>query len=222
MSEQFIVRGINGTTTMNAAAYKDYKDGLTSRLAAGRYTLEEAALAIEEGTKEGERAAEMLVKLMAAALAGDLLTYEPGRNARYTYGVEFATRVRYFYEETHWDDLNSWLYKNEPRIKFKFPTPDRKAPATKREEKNAIENRENKIHRGILDPAIGKAISQAGNAECADVWLKLKEIALGSEQPFTGSIAGAALCYTDVNDKPAKLTKEALSARLKRRVTNRR
>ena len=76
--------------------------------------------------------------------------------------------------------------------------------------------RTNKIRKNTLDPAIDKAIKKAGNMKTADVYLSLKELAKDEEPPFTGVFAGDALCYTDTNDKPAKLTKEALGKRLRR------
>ena len=53
--------------------------------------------------------------------------------------------------------------------------------------------------------------------ETADVYLKLKELALAEEKPFTGTLDADALCYTDDNNKEAKLNKEALGKRLKNR-----
>lgn len=75
----------------------------------------------------------------------------------------------------------------------------------------------NKLRRNNLDPAIDKAIKQAENMELADVYLELKALALTEEKPFTGVIDGDALCYTDDNNDPAKLTKDALGKRLKNR-----
>lgn len=75
----------------------------------------------------------------------------------------------------------------------------------------------NKLRRNNLDPAIDKAIEQAGNMELADVYLKLKELALGEEKPFTGLMINDALCYTDDNNEPARLSKNALGKRLKNR-----
>lgn len=83
---------------------------------AGRYTLEEAVAMIEQST--GERAGEMLTKLMAAVGNGGLATYEPGMQARYQ-----SETVREWYEEAYWDDLNAWLDANEPRIAWRFPEP---------------------------------------------------------------------------------------------------
>ncbi len=81
----------------------------------------------------------------------------------------------------------------------------------------SVNVRANKLRRNTLDPAIDKAIQQAGNYDLADVYLKLKSIALDNEMPFTGEIQGDALCYTNDDNEPDKLTKEALRVRLKRR-----
>lgn len=92
------------------------------------------------------------------------------------------------------------------------------APAPKVEAKRANEPKtQNKLRRGILDSVIEKAIEQAGNKKPADVYLKLKELALAEEGPFTGIVIEGSLSYTDSNDRPQKLTKEALAQRLKRR-----
>lgn len=77
----------------------------------------------------------------------------------------------------------------------------------------------NKLRRNNLDPAIDKAIKQAGNMNLADVYLELKELALAGEKPFTGALIGDALCYTNDKNLPDKLTKNALGKKLKRRAT---
>lgn len=79
-------------------------------------------------------------------------------------------------------------------------------------------NVKNKLRRNHLDPAIDKAIKQAGNNALADVYLQLKELALAGLLPFTGVIDGDALCYTDSEDKLKKLSKNALGKRLKSRA----
>jgi len=98
-----------------------------ARKAAGRYTLEEAAGALEAA---GERGATMLARLKEAAASerdawGALPTYEPGREARNVYGSGEGrvSVVREFYEHAYWDDLNHWLSKTEPRIRYRFPDP---------------------------------------------------------------------------------------------------
>lgn len=73
----------------------------------------------------------------------------------------------------------------------------------------------NKLRRNNLDPAIDKAINQAGNMELADVYLKLKTLAIDEEKPFTGVLEGDALCYTNDDNITDKLTKNALGKRLK-------
>lgn len=72
----------------------------------------------------------------------------------------------------------------------------------------------NKLRLNTIDVPIDKAIAEAGCLTTANVWLKLKEIALNSEAPFTGLVEHTALCYTNDNDEVAKLTKNALDKRL--------
>ena len=86
--------------------------------AKGRYTLREAAETI---AASGERAEPMIEKLLAAAESGALPTYGPGESALHQYTE--GKRARSYYEEAYWDDLNSWLSKNELRITFRFPPP---------------------------------------------------------------------------------------------------
>lgn len=73
--------------------------------------------------------------------------------------------------------------------------------------------------RDILDPAIDKAIRNAGSHDTAAVYLALRSLALEEEQPFSGNLEKDALCYTDSNNNPKLLSKDALSKRLKRRGT---
>jgi len=122
MEEYFKVRVINGQSSLNRGAYDRHQEALANRRAEGRYTLEEAALFIGDAT--GERADELLRKLKDAAHSRALLVYEPGKAARYLYGDDFASRVREFYEEAYWCDLNEWLSDNEPRVLASFPDPN--------------------------------------------------------------------------------------------------
>ncbi|MEO6823246.1 MAG: hypothetical protein ABI167_00675 [Nitrosospira sp.] len=73
--------------------------------------------------------------------------------------------------------------------------------------------------RNILAPVIDTAIRDAGSNDLQAVFLKLRELALQNEPPFNGEIDGDALCYTNSENRLAKLTKAALSKRLKRRRT---
>ena len=129
--EVFTVPGITGSSTMNRGAYEQYRTALADRQSKGRSTLEEAAMAIAQAT--GERADELLKKLMRAAANDALPVYEPGKNARYLYGPNHASRVRDFYEEARWEDLNKWLALNEPLIEFRFPDPELNSNGTNRD-----------------------------------------------------------------------------------------
>jgi len=118
--ETFTVRGVHGHSTMNRPAFEDYQERLNSRRAQGRYTLEEAALALGGA---GARADDMLEKFERAALDHSIPVYEPGMDARWRYGHGFASHVRHSYEEARWDELNQWLADNDSHIKFRFPPP---------------------------------------------------------------------------------------------------
>ena len=77
--------------------------------------------------------------------------------------------------------------------------------------------RRHRLRTNTLDPAIDKAIKLAnGSLELAQVFLKLKGLALEGESPFTGVIDADALCYTNDKNIIAKLTKNALSKKLGR------
>jgi hypothetical protein len=126
LAEQFTFRGITGVTSLDHHAHEENQQELARRRKEGRYTLEEAALFIRDAT--GERADELLRKLMAAAGSGAMPVYEPGKQGKYRYGEGFASRVRHFYEEARWCDLNKWLAENEPLIIFSFPDPNTSVP----------------------------------------------------------------------------------------------
>jgi hypothetical protein len=95
-----------------------YREQNEAKRAAGRFTLEEAALHISGNT---ENVQEVCAKLMRAALSGDLPVYLPGKLTKHDYGND--NTVREFYEEAYWEDLNKWLIANEPRLPFRFSTP---------------------------------------------------------------------------------------------------
>lgn len=151
----------------------------------------------------------------------------------YFAGTDWRQHVRDFYEEAYWDDLNAWLAENEPRIDWKFPAPPRSVdserkddvpgPTDSKTQAPALAVLVHSIHerRDILDPALDKAIGIAGSHDTAAVFLALRSLALEEEQPFTGSLEKDALCYTDSNNNPKLLSKDALSKRLKRRGTKR-
>ena len=120
----YAIPQVSRALTITQAGYDEHKKGLAARLAKGRYQLGEAALEME--TRTGERADEILKKLMSAATDGKLKTYEPGKELRFTYGPTIAECARDSYEEAYWNDLNAWLEENEQRMTWRFPAP---APA---------------------------------------------------------------------------------------------
>lgn len=94
----------------------DYSEQVQRKKEQGRYTLEEAAAAIADGS--GERRDLLLNSLKQAVANGSLGVYEPGNRQRYQSSV-----VREFYEEAYWDDLNQWLEVHQKRIDWRFPGP---------------------------------------------------------------------------------------------------
>ena len=88
----------------------------TARESAGRYTLRQASEEIARHT--GESANELVEKFKRTVRDCNLAVHRPGERARY-----YPETVREFYEEAYWDDLNSWLGANEPRIEWRFTKP---------------------------------------------------------------------------------------------------
>lgn len=100
------------------------------RRAAGRFNLEEAAVAVVHrvATPDNvgvvrlhwERDWPLLSKLIQSARTGELHIYSPE-------GLQIlpdeAQTVQWFARETYWKDLNAWLDKNEPNVLFRFPPP---------------------------------------------------------------------------------------------------
>lgn len=115
---EFTIPRVHGTLTMNGQSFEEYRAQRTDRLSKGRYTLEEAALLIEQ--EKGERAADILDKLLMAVHGDVLAMFEPGKQARYK-----PKTSRPFFEKAYWEDLNHWLESTEPRIRFRFPDPKR-------------------------------------------------------------------------------------------------
>jgi hypothetical protein len=94
----------------------DYSERQAFKTEQGRYTLEEAAAAIADGS--GERRDLLLNSLKQAVANGSLAVYEPGNRQSYQSSV-----VRGFFEEAFWDDLNQWLGAHQKRIDWRFPEP---------------------------------------------------------------------------------------------------
>ena len=75
----------------------------------------------------------------------------------------------------------------------------------------------NKQRRNSLDPAIDKAIENAGSSELEEVYLQLKELAKDEYPPFNGAFEGNALIYVSDENILKPFTKNALGKRLSRR-----
>jgi hypothetical protein len=131
---------------------------------------------------------------------------------KYEFGGELAVKPA---------DVIEWLNRPQNRERFpKFPfLRDGRAAQVRSQAEPAAPPRENS-RRDALDPVIDKAIALAGGSyDAAAVWLQLKNLALdGDAPPFTGGVDGSALVYTNANNQIARLTRDALSKRLKRRL----
>lgn len=120
---QYVIRSATGGIhTTCKESYEVIKIVFNLLLEKGRYTLNDAALTIQEGANSPAK--EMLKKLMLAAEDGSLKMYYHNNDSRYLYGEDFNTRVRDFYEVTTHTELNNWLDANEPLIKWRFPKPN--------------------------------------------------------------------------------------------------
>lgn len=180
--------------------------------AAGRYTLAEAAEAI--GTSD-ESSDIIQKKLCAAAKAGNLPVFEPGKRARLEYASD--SPVRSYYEEAYWDDLNEWLGKYEPRVNFSFPAPEQRklSSAHPSVRSHKLENK-----RHALDHIFAAAESHAGDpANYLSVWAEMVGMAQSANipSPLIGYVEGEGIKYqTDTGVK--FFTRNALRKRLSRRV----
>jgi hypothetical protein len=110
---------------------------------AGRYSLEEAAEELAQQT--GQRVSTMQDALERAAFERRLPVYKPGSIVRYEYPDAPGSNVLGYVgheleaihakpklsdnadtrwsEEVYWNDLNTWLEKDEKHITWRFPDP---------------------------------------------------------------------------------------------------
>jgi hypothetical protein len=182
----------------------------------GRYTLEDAAAIIAEKSNSTPHEIE---QLLFSSIKGRYLdAYINNGMIPISDLSKFNLIESALLYELYWDSLNDWLEKKIPRLAFKFQDPQSSAkPETDIDITTASKITKNKLRRNTLDPAIDKAIEQAGSIKLADVYLKLKDLALDEEKPFTGAVEGDALCYTNDKNQPVKLSKNALEKRLRNR-----
>ncbi|KRB85108.1 hypothetical protein [Noviherbaspirillum sp. Root189] len=100
------------------------------RRAAGRFTLEEAALAIVDGVVRPGKAEAvkthwendwpLLWSLIQSARTGALPIFS---RKGLKIPPDNAPTTEWFERETYWRDLNAWLATNEPNVTFRFPPP---------------------------------------------------------------------------------------------------
>lgn len=179
----------------------------------GRYLLEDAASLIAVKANVASDEIENILK--CAIKQGTLRSYIQGSLIPISDLSEFGSNGDYLSNEIQQEDLIVWLKENIPLLEIAFPSLD-SLKKSKAELGVNSPVRVNKLRSNTLDPAIIKAIEQAGSLNLASVYLKLKELALDGEKPFTGMVDGGALCYTNDKDTPDKLTKNALGKKLKR------
>lgn len=88
----------------------------------GRYTLREAARKISEADDTGEVA--IYENLCRAVFEHALPVYMQGSKSRHKHKENVPLQnIGEYDEEAYWEELNTWLENNEPRINFRFPPP---------------------------------------------------------------------------------------------------
>ena len=122
IDEHYIIHDAKGGSgTTNKITYENLKVDFNQLLAHGRYTLNDAAMAIAEGTNASAK--DIVNKLCLAAKNETLKMFDRSTGARYLYGKNFNSTVRDFYEVTTYLELNNWLSENEPLLNWRFPEP---------------------------------------------------------------------------------------------------
>jgi hypothetical protein len=177
----------------NEQSKRDFPEDFAKWKASGLCTLNQAADVMER--ESGERYEAILERLKESAYTCALPTYEPGSRQPVKYDAGRLVRES---DETHWPDLNNWLATTE--ISFRFTSSGKER------------------RRDELDPAIDKAIELAGTLDLNSVWLKLKELALLEELPFTSECQGSRLAYTNSKNEIGWFSKKALGQRLRERL----
>lgn len=126
-----------GVSTKSAQKFESFvaeqvelRAALDARIAAGRYTLDEAALRIEAET--GQDSGE-IVKMMVTAVRNKTLQVHCAKSV-----IPYINPiVRYSNIEAYWQDLNRWIAANLPHLDWKFPEPP--SPQTEMAERDKKE-----------------------------------------------------------------------------------
>jgi len=126
MEEKTIKRAYGNPITLDIASHTKIQEEIQQeasiRLSTGRYTLNEAALYIEERSNSNARS--IFNKLKESALTDKLSVYRSGSDELYKHKHnEQITNVFVASLEAYWNDLNAWLKMHEPRLECEFPEP---------------------------------------------------------------------------------------------------
>lgn len=196
---------------------RDYEQEMAEKAARnekGRYTLEDAALLLEE--QAGERCADVLMLLTDAVQAGTIPAHVPGRNAPYRPKI-----VRCFHEEVFADDLNAWLTAQCPRITWRFPSPkeQRGSEHAALQLRGAASTKMRARHDYIqieIDDVIASLEQRGEYATAVKVMALLRERA-GRPDSCIEAVTPEGITWTSGSTGAVKeLTKRALYRRLKR------
>lgn len=126
MEEKTIKRAYGSPITLDIASHNKIQEEIQQeariRLSIGRYTLNEAALYIEEHSNSN--AHSIFNKLKESALTDKLSVYCSGIDELYKpKHSEHITNVFVANLEAYWNNLNVWLKTHEPRLECEFPKP---------------------------------------------------------------------------------------------------
>lgn len=142
-------------------------------------------------------------------------------------GIEMSELVAKPRQQKEWRDIRADLdasetdtYQHLPRSESEIALPEDKDPSVSpdvRTEPDPIPRR-----RDILSHPIEMAYQSAKAKHTVDVFVELRKLAVAKTAPFVGEIAAdGALVYLDDDGHHAKIKKEALGKRLKRRAGKR-
>lgn len=152
----------------SAKGKKGYWEGEVKRNG-GRYQLTVAAWFIADCTTAD--ADRMRDKLFKAAGTGGLKVYEPGKHEEYQFNPvpnwksNSPLKDNEVFLEAYWNALNEWLEKNEPRLDFRFPSPnklpaDKDATKQKRQRQDALAVELDKILVPMKTPTPAKVMAK--------------------------------------------------------------
>lgn len=186
------------------------KQNLALKKKEGRYTLEEAADRIEqalffpvedEDEDEIDSEINILNELSEAAFAGDLPVYFPGKREPFKYSDLPYGEVRIYYEELSCVDLNRYLERRYPQLKFRFDCPgEKKIEGVTKEE---ILSREADWQQAIIGLKLEGALSAPPNW-IKPAWVQRGRPGGGRNGSHRWNPAMLAICLMDRKQLKAK------------------